>query len=124
MLFSKLKLILLLMMFFYVLAIAQPGCSYKICFHEKGMYPASYGEQTSLPQTMFVIILFFKMQCQEHCLIKTCVKHPCQQAFKGKFQETSTERYSIKKLFWKKLCRSMAFFTTVESMLTAYSKQF
>ena len=55
------------MMFIYVLAIVQPGCSYKICFLIiKEMYPTSYGEQTPFPQTIFVTILFFKMQFREH----------------------------------------------------------
>ena len=81
MLFAKLSLILILKMFIYVLVVVQPGCSYKICFYKKGVYPTCYGEQTSLPQKLFVIIFFFKM------LYKDLLETPCQVAFIENFKK-------------------------------------
>ena len=106
-------------MFIYALAIVQPGCAYKICFYKKGVYPTSYGKQMSLPQTIFVIILFFKMQCREHCFIKTCVKHSCQLAFTENFKKQVVRVVLEKKLFWKKLCGSIIFLQKVCLQLTA-----
>ena len=91
------RLILVLIMFNYVLAIVQSGYSYRNCFYKKRVYPTNYGGKTSLPQTIFIIILFFKIQCREHWFMKTCVKHPRKLAFFRKLKETGTERYSIKK---------------------------
>ena len=103
MLFTEPRLILVLMISIYVLAIIQPGCSFKVCFYKERVYPTSYGQQTSLPETIIAIILFFKMKCPEHCFIKTCVKQPCQLAF----TENSTNRNG--ELFYKKNCSGRGF---------------
>ena len=108
-------------MFIYALAIVQPGCAYKICFYKKGVYPTSYGKQMSRPQTIFVSILFFKMQCREHCFIKTCETF-LPASFYGKLQETGTESCSRKKNLLEEVVRQYDF--SVESILTAHSQQF
>ena len=90
------QLILTLMTFIYVLAIVHPSRCYKICFYKKGVPPTNYSEQTSLSQTIFVIILFFKMQYRKHCFIKICVKHPCQLAFTENFK-----KQALRGILWK-----------------------
>ena len=111
MLFAELGLILVLMMFIFVLEIVQPGCSYKICFYKKkSVLNKVWGAEADVSYANnFCNHSVFKDAMPRAFLHKDLREASLPASFCRKLQETGTERYSIKKLFWKKLCGSMAF---------------